>query len=172
MRRAFTLLEVLVTLAILSLVVTSLYTVLVSTMRTRDILDREIEGPRDGLAVLELMGEDLRAAILPADLKGANFVGKDGRSADGRDADQVNFLAAVSSKFPRDPRKLRREEIPVDDESDAEVRSELCEVSYLLKGDPDNPGRMHLYRREDFHVDEDPKAGGTYLRLHSRVRSL
>ncbi len=168
----FTLLEVLVTLSILSLVVTSLYAVLVSTMRTRDILDREIEGPRDALAVLELMSEDLRAAILPADVKGANFVGKDGRSADGRDADQANFLATVSSKFPRDPRRLRREEIPLDAEGDPEVRSELCEISYLLKGDPQSPGRMHLYRREDFHVDEDPKVGGTYLRLHSRVRSL
>jgi len=173
-RRGFTLLELLVTLAILSLVLTALYKTLVSSLEVRRDIEKFTAGPREGVALLEIIGADLRAAILPPISK-APFYARAERNGEGRDADQVTFIASVTSRFAEDPRKLRGEQLAGvaanDDDADApaEVRADLCEISYRLKGDPDHPGRMRLYRREDFHVDRDLRQGGTYLLLHRRV---
>jgi prepilin-type N-terminal cleavage/methylation domain-containing protein len=179
-RRAFTLLELLITLTILGLVLAAVYGALVKTLEVREIIEAETTGPREGLALLELMARDFRGAVLPEPLGSENapFHGKAARNSDGKDADQVVFIASVTSRFAQDARKLRGEEIAglgdedPDDPESREVRADICEVSYLLKDDPDHPGRMHLFRREDFHVDSNPRKGGAYLRLHSRVRGL
>lgn len=170
----FTLLELLVTLAILGLVLTSLYGVLVSTLEVRDHIARLSRGPRDGLALMEVIATDLRAAVLPP-IEKPPFYARAERNGEGRDADQVTFVASVTSRFAEDPRTLRGETLVITD-PDAEdpdapepVRADLCEISYRLKPDPDQPGLMRLYRREDFHVDTDPRMGGTYLLLHRRV---
>lgn len=179
-RRGFTLLEVLVTLSILGLVLAAIYGTLVKTLEVREVIESETAGPREGLALLELMSADFRAAVRPEGLapKNAPFHGKAQRNASGGDADQVVFIASVTSRFAQDARKMRGEEIAglsdddPDDPESREVRADLCEISYLIKDDPDHPGRMHLYRREDFHVDRNARKGGAYLRLHSRVRGL
>jgi prepilin-type N-terminal cleavage/methylation domain-containing protein len=169
----FTLLELLITLSILGLVLTALYGTLVKTLELRDHLANISRGPREGLALLEVITADLRAAVLPP-LEKAPFFARADRNGEGRDADQVTFLASVTSRFAEDPRRLRGENLvqdPDTEELDAPepVRADLCEISYRLKGDPDHPGCMRLYRREDFHVDGNLREGGTYLLLHRRV---
>jgi prepilin-type N-terminal cleavage/methylation domain-containing protein len=186
MRRGFTLLELLITLTILGLVLTAVYGALFKTLDVQQQIAEETAGPREALALIELMAADFRAAVRPEALEAAKageqdrapFHGKAARNADGRDADQVHLIASVTSRFAQDARKLRGEEIAglADDDPDdpeaRQVRADLCEVSYLLKDDPDHPGLMRLYRREDFHVDASPTRGGAILRLHSRVRGL
>lgn len=172
----FTLLEILVTLAILGLVMTALYGTLISTLETRDVIETRTRGPREGLALLEILSTDFRSAILPP-LAKKHFVARAERSGEGRDADQVTFISAVTSRFAEDPRRLRGEELagvdPTERDEDVEpVRADLCEIGYYLKPDERHPGRMKLYRREDFHVDHDPRKGGTYLLLYRRVAGL
>jgi len=179
-RRGFTLLELLITLTILGLVLTAVYGALTKTLEVRQTIEAETAGPREALALLELMSRDFRAAVRPEPLPGDNapFHGKGARNADGRDADQVVFISSVTSRFAQDARRLRGEDIAglaesdPDDPEAREVRADLCEISYLLKDDPEHPGRMFLFRREDFHVDRNARKGGAYLRLHSRVRGF
>ena len=174
MRRGFTLLELLVTISILALVLTALSGTLLSTLDTRNLIAARTRGPRDGLALLEIIAADLRAAVLPPIAK-APFYARADRNGEGRDADQVTFIASVTSRFAEDPRRLRGETLvladPEAEDPDAPepIRADLCEISYRLKADPDEPGLMRLYRRADFHVDSNLREGGTYLLLHRRV---
>jgi hypothetical protein len=50
-----------------------------------------------------------------------------------------------------------------------EVSSDVCETANRLRRNPDLPDVLELWRRQSFHVDEDPLKDGVYELLHDRV---
>lgn len=157
-RRGFTLLEVLVTLAIMSMVMLALYVTLDGTLRARDQLEIESRVARLGPEILDLVEADLRRAwILNID-EDAVFRGE-ARTIDGEAADSLHFLSNVDSTLTR---RI----------GERELSSDVCETGYALRRNPVLPDVLELWRRQSFHVDEDPLRNGdhgVYELLHDRV---
>lgn len=156
--RGFTLLEVLVTLAIMSMVMLALYVTLDGTLRARDQLEIESRVARLGPEILDLVEADLRGAWIIG-LEGDAVFRGEARTVDGEAADTLNLVTNVDSSLSRRV-GLR------------EVSSDVCETGYALRRNPALPDVMELWRRQSFHVDEDPLRNGdhgVYEMLHDRV---
>ena len=93
-RRAFTLLEMLVALAIMGLLATSLYASLHIGFRARRAAERAIGPVRAASLALELVRRDVEAALPPTGILAGTFYGEDGSSG-GRDADTLTWFANV-----------------------------------------------------------------------------
>src|SRR6185436_18872369 len=83
------------------------------------------------------------------------FLGES-RTIDGEPADSLSFLTNVDSSVTRRV-------------GDREVSSDVCETGYRLRRNPDLPDVLELWRRQSFHVDEEPLKDGVYELLHDRV---
>lgn len=154
-RRGFTLIEVVVTLAIMGLIMTTVYAVLFGTLRARRNLEVRVMGSRVGPMLLDRIEEDVRRIFLYDLPKDSVLVGVDGKDY-GRDADRILFVARTPSTAP-----------VVD--GDRAVYADVNEVGYAVTRNPDNPDFMVLWRREDYFVDDEPLAGGRGIPLYDRV---
>lgn len=164
--RGFSVIEVLVALLIVGLIMGAIYGALVGTLRTKQVLEEEMEDAKQSAVLFELLRRDIVAAC-PLRPGTVLFRCRDGRlTSQGRGS--LNFLAARWSRFPEETERRRRDR----EGEDAPPRSALCEVGYFVRPDEDDRERFVLYRREDYYVDEDFEKGGTYLKLSSRVREL
>jgi len=151
----FTLLEVMVALTIMSLIMVSLYTVLHTTLRTRDVLDNEVRAARVGPELLDLIERDLRRVWVPNLADDKILLGED-RSMLGQPADSISFVSMVTSTTTRRG-------------GEHEVPSELCETGYRLRVNPDLPDVLQLWRRQDYHLDDEPLRDGVYSLVSDRV---
>ncbi len=155
MRRGFTLVEVLIALAIMSLVMVALYSSLNATLRARDQIEIESRVARLGPEILDILEADLRRAWILGIQDDRVFLGES-RMIDGDPADSLSLLTQVDSTVTR----------RVDER---EVQSDVCETGYRLRRNPLLPDVLELWRRQSFHVDEDPLKDGVYELLHDRV---
>jgi len=149
-RGGFTLLEVLLTLGILASILAMIYGVLYATLLARKKVDDAAGKQKLVPALFKVLEEDFSTAFLPVP-DGKFFVGQDkfyGSTA----VDRVDFLAARSSFDP-----------------ETQNVSDLTEVGYQLKQNPDHTEWYRLLRREDASLDDDPLAGGTLTQLHDKV---
>lgn len=153
--RGFTLLEVLVALAIMSLVMVALYSSLNASLQARDTLEREARVARVGPDILDLIEADLHRAWVMDIEDDAVFRGES-KSIDGEPADALSFLTTVDSTLTRHI-------------GEREVSSDVCETGYRLRRNDSLPDVRELWRRQSFHVDERPLDDGTYELLHDRV---
>ena len=153
--RGFTLMEVLVALAIMSLVMVALYSVLNASLLARDTLEREARVVRVGPDILDLIEADLRRAWIMDIDEDQVFLGES-KTIDGEPADSLSFLTTVDSTVTRQ----------VDER---EVPSDICETGYRLRRNAALPDVRELWRRQSFHVDEKPLEDGVYELLHDRV---
>ncbi len=158
----FTLVEVLVTLAIMALIMLALQVTLQSTIFTHDEIAIEMASVREGPRILDRIEKDLQA------MHGFNikdnklFRGKSERHLSSR-ADRIDFLTDLSSSHKvRDP-------LAGQDEDAASISSDVTEVGYRLRPRQDGSEYLELYRREDLYVDEEPLDGGDYELLHDKV---
>jgi prepilin-type N-terminal cleavage/methylation domain-containing protein len=154
----FTLVEVLIALAIMSLVMVALYTSLDATLRARDQIEIESRVARLGPEILDIVEADLRRAWVLGILDDQVFRGES-RMIDGEPADSLALLTHVDSTITR--RVDQRE-----------VASDVCETGYRLRRNPLLPDVRELWRRQSFHVDEQPLENdehGVYELLHDRV---
>lgn len=151
----FTLIEVMVALSIMSLIMLGLYQVLNATLRTRDLLSDEVTAARLGPTILDTIEQDLRRAWLLNLADDKVFLGED-RTLQGEPADSLVFVTKRPSSSTR----------RVDDR---EVSSELSEAGYRCRVNPELPDVLELWRRHDFHVDDEPLEDGVYELLHDRV---
>jgi len=152
---AFTLVEVLIALAIMSLVMIALYTTLNVTLKARDQIEIQGRVARLGPQILDLIEADLRRAWLP-DIDGDKVFLGESRTIDGEPADSLSFLTNVDSSVTHRV-------------GEREVSSDVCETGYRLRRNPDLPDVLELWRRQSFHVDEEPLKDGVYELLHDRV---
>jgi hypothetical protein len=133
----------------------ALYTTLDTGLRTRDKLEIEAQVARLGPQILDLVENDLRRAWV-MNIEGDKVFRGESRSVNGEPADSLSFLTTVDSTVTR----------RVDDR---EVSSDVCETGYRLRANPKNPDVMELWRRQSFHVDENPLEDGVYELVHDRV---
>src|SRR5947207_7791534 len=93
-RRGFTLLEVSIVIAMLALMATFIFQILANTIRAKDNVREDLEGPKLETAVLDELIRDLRFVYFrPGQLAAdAGFVGRNRTAPNGRDGDRLDFL--------------------------------------------------------------------------------
>ena len=153
-----TLFEIMVALTIMSLIMVALYQTLDASLHTRDQLELEARAARVGPEILDIIETDLRQLWLQNIDEDLVFFGED-TTVRGEQADSMQFITTVDSTVTQ-----RTEGY--------EVSSDLAEAGYRCRVNTEYEDVMELWRRQSFHVDEEPLKGGTYELLHDRVVSF
>ncbi len=161
---AFTLVELMVAVAIMALVMTALLGTVQGTITARDEAEIEIASVRDGPRILDMVERDLRALHVYNLEKGAVLRGKR-QSPGGLRGDRIDFICTNDAS-----RRLGDGADEV--ESGADVAADLNEVGYALRPSPLSNDFLELWRREDLFVDDEPFDGGTFEKIHDRVTRL
>jgi prepilin-type N-terminal cleavage/methylation domain-containing protein len=157
-RAGFTLVEVLITLLIMSGIMVALTEILTAARTARDTVHNVLETQTAGPAILDLIERDLRG-ILTYDTTRVQQLRVKNRVVMGFDADSIDFVTNSDSMV------LHQLE-------DRFVRADVNEVGYRLRPAPENDQFLEIYRRESFGVDDDPFEGGTFQFLHERVKAF
>ncbi|MDP6386147.1 MAG: hypothetical protein QGI93_08130 [Planctomycetota bacterium] len=151
----FTLVEIVVTVLIMGLMLTGITRLLTTVRTSRDLVHNIQEQQLAGPAILDLVERDLRGIFTTSmPLKSHLRVMDNVRM--GLDADRIDFVATTDS-------------LTWFGESDRQVRSDICEVGYCLRPNPDDSDFLEMYRREGFGVDEDVYEGGSYVLVHDHI---
>jgi prepilin-type N-terminal cleavage/methylation domain-containing protein len=155
-RAAFTLVEVMVVLLIVSAIMLAMTQLLEAARISRDAIHNIQETQLAGPAIMDLIERDLRA-LVTYDRAPDKLIRVRNRVVLGHDADRIDFVTATDSVVP----------VEIDRRW---VRSDVNEVGYVLRASPRDDEFLEFYRREDFFVDEEPFAGGAYTFLHDHVK--
>lgn len=152
-RGAFTLIEVILAVAILALVTTLAYQVLNASLVASDRVNKVLRRVETGPAVLAAVERDFRCVLRDQENAKPTFVGKQGSG--GPEEDQVDFLTTR-------------------DAFDSE-KGKVCdygETGFRMERNADGPdqGFYTLYRRFDPFLDAEPLKGGTLVPVYTRVR--
>ncbi len=136
--RAFTLIEMIISGALMALVLTSAYVCLSAAYSTQRMIDSRSDAAQNGRVALTLIAADLRSTVPVS--KEAEFVGMH-RLLDQDNADNLDF--GTRNYVPRHSRE-----------------PDYCEVSYFVERDPATT-TLTLFRRRDSTPDPEPFSGGT-----------
>ena len=137
-RRAFTLVELLVTSSMLALLGSAGYVVFAAGIRSAQKARRLNAMVAHAEQAVTAMAVDIRAAV---EHDGVRMTSLDSLY-EGRDVDTLDFIAARTRRGEREPGATAR-----------------CEIGYYIDNDPDTEARG-LLRREDGTLDDDPLEGG------------
>lgn len=160
MRRGFTLMEVMIALAIMGMVMATVMQTVDQTRSAVDAIHNVMETENTGPLLLSTIRRDLESiAVYDAAeykvLKGVN------QTQIGAEADRLDLIVRSRGSVPIDlPSRIEPVFAPIN------------EVGYRLRQNPLRPDFLELYRREDPLVDEDPFRDGTFTLLYDRVISL
>lgn len=152
--RGFTLLEVLVSMAILVIIMAALYSAYTTNVEAIQIARQNGEVHQSARIVLDRMTKDLQSALIqvsvPSEKIRLGLVGED-REIDGRRADRLDFTTVAHLSL-----------------TEKGPGSDLCEVGYFIDEDPEAKVLV-LFRRDDPSVDEDFTKGGSQLEMARNV---
>ena len=155
----FTLVEVMITLLIMSMMLVAITEVLTGARRTRDVIFNVTESQLAGPAILDLVEKDLRGMFL-MDRKVLDVLRVQDRAISGMDADRLDFVSSSNSRT-----------LTPNSERTRFLRADVTEVGYCLRANPDFSGEfLEIYRRESFGIDDAPFISGNYTFLHDRIR--
>jgi len=157
-RTGFTLIEIILAIAITGFIMTVVYATLFATIRARDRIEKEGLTAKIGPAILDMIERDVAGAFCWNIHRNDIFFGED-RNISGEPADEFHMVTTTDSTI-------------VELSGDEPVRSDLCEVSYRLRHNASAPELMELFRRQDFHLDEKISEGGNYELIYSRIKSF
>jgi prepilin-type N-terminal cleavage/methylation domain-containing protein len=144
--RAFTLIEIVISSALMALILVAAYLCLNAGMAGRKIVEPRADLFQNARVALALVSADLRGAcLLPGD---SAFLGMK-RMIGEVEADNLDF--ATHNYTPRHTRE-----------------GDFCEVSYYVEQDP-RTGRFGLWRRRNPTLAPDPLAGGSKEEIASDV---
>lgn len=146
----FTLVEVILTLAILGYVVSCIYPCLIYTIEVKDRVESMSALNKVGQAIIRQITHDLEGCYNIQNPQVKDFEG-----IENGEADSINFVTTVES---------------APDENG--VRSDITEVGYRLEPNEQDPDYYVLLRREGFSVSGDPLKGGTLSEVFDRVKSF
>ncbi len=158
MRRGFTLLEVMLAIAILAIVATLIYGAFEQTSRNKRRIDEDLDHYRTVQLALDRMSRELSMAYVSTHVNPSPslqtvrtaFIGED----HGRE-DRIDFTSFSHRRLFRNAHE-----------------SDQNELSYFVTNHPDRPGVRVLARREQNRVDEDPQRGGTAQILIENVEGF
>ncbi len=149
-RKGFTLLEILISMFIFAIVLSTIYTSYTATFRIVDETEYQADIYRMARIALERMQEDLESAYIPEKVAGPEseeptprvfeFVGEDKEIKD-RSADPLRFISRAHLVF-----------------SDQEQPSGTAEIAYYVEEDNEGEGFI-LYRTDTPASKEKPEAG-------------
>jgi general secretion pathway protein J len=145
-QRGMTLLEVLVSLAILAMIGLLIYGAFDSLSRGRKGEEMRADRARQARMALERMVHELSSTFLSMHnpqllalvTRQTAFIGQNSTQFD-----RLDFTAFAHRRLTRDAKE-----------------SDQCEVGYFAAEDPENQGKMDLARREQFPIDIQPTRGG------------
>jgi general secretion pathway protein J len=144
--RGFTLIEVLISIAILAAITSLLFGAFSALKRSKDGLSRVQDRQREGRLAMARITRELQSAYLSAHipLNQALLVQKTiFKSERGSPADRLDFTAFANRRLDRDSHV-----------------SDQCELSYFGSPNPDGSGTTDLVRRVDTELDLEPTKGG------------
>lgn len=157
-RAGFTLIEILLTLLIMSGIMIAMTSILTAARTSRDTIHNIQETQLAGPAILDMIERDLRGLTVFNRTKALQLRVKD-RVVLGFDADSLDFVTTTRS-------------MTWHQEDNRFVRAASNEVGYRLKIAAGGDQFLELYRREQYGVDQDAFEGGNFLLLHDKVRGL
>jgi general secretion pathway protein J len=151
-RTGFTLIEVMVALAIMALIATLAWTTLASAADMRNYLEMKDEANRTARNALNRLTKEISLAFLTDNTAAINtyetiFV--------GRDQDDTDSLWFATKGHRRSYRNARE--------------CDQAEVTVWTDTDPENPNRYVLLHRESERIDEEPEQDGAILPLATGV---
>lgn len=148
-RSGFTLIELVISAAIMTLILASSYLCLSSAVASRKLIEARAEVAQSARVALALMSADLRGAC-PISQKIA-FLGMH-RMLGAVEADNLDF--ATHNYTPRHPQE-----------------GDFCEMSYFLGTDPES-GKFVLWRRRHPTIALEPLSGGNREEIARGLRGL
>jgi prepilin-type N-terminal cleavage/methylation domain-containing protein len=158
-QRGFTLIEVLLAIAITATVMLTVATTFHVMLNARDVIDDLSESTEAGPRILNLIERDLQGLWTWNVHNNAVFRGRD-MDVNGRDADRMDFLTTTDAVgFVLDMQNVPR-------------KPTICEVGYWFKPNARYRDVFEMWRREDPMVDEDLVTEGSYQLVHDRVKSF
>lgn len=146
---AFTLIELVISSALMALILLSGYMCLSSALSSQKMIQARGEVAQSARVALTMMSADLRSACLLS--KEFEFLGMD-RMLDDIEADNLDFGTRNYS-----PRRIGE--------------ADFCEVSYFVGPEPES-GKLSLWRRRDPTLDDEPLAGGSREEIARGVRGV
>lgn len=152
-RRGFTLIEVMVSLAVLVVIGTMAFIATKNAIDLRDWLEKEDEVDRSARVTMAKLTRELRLAFLTENVTAVNtyktvFIGQD-----GDDADTVWFATMAHHPSYRES-----------------AESDQAEVTVWTQDDPDHDGALMLLHRESPRIDQTPDEQGQVLPLATNVK--
>ena len=159
LQRGFTLMEVLLAVAITAVVMTTVTMTFRLTLEARDVVDNLAESTEAGPRIMNLIERDLRGLWTQnirnnAVLRGRNM------DVGSFEADRIDMLTTTDSVGT----VLNSQNQP--------RRSPVNEVGYWLKQNPRYRDLMELWRREDPLVDDELITQGSFQMVHDRLKSF
>lgn len=158
-QRGFTLLEVLLAVAITAAVMVTVSTTFLATMQARETVASLRESTEAGPRILTLLERDLRGLWHHNIHDNRVLVGQNLDIA-GFDSDRIDLVTTTDSVGV------------LIDTYDLPQKPSISEVGYWLRENRAIPGLMELWRREDPMVDDDLLTGGTFQLVHDRLKSF
>ncbi len=158
--KGFTLLEVLVSVAIMAIVMAAIYGAYTSNLETIQAARQSGLVNQTARVIFDRMSKDIESAFLTEpgasdseDGPRTGLLGED-QEIDGRPADRLNFTSLSH--------------VPV---GKSGLRADLCEIGYHLEEDAEEEGLI-IFRRDRAVLDQDISAGGQPLELSRGVGGL
>ena len=150
-----TLMEIMVSMAVLSMIGAMSWTALGQTFMARDALERQDAVHQQARVALERMSRELSLAYISGNISVPNsyrtvFVGKDEEPADS-----LWFAAISHHRIYRDSRE-----------------ADQTELTYWVEPDPNDRDSYVLLHREAPRIDHEPDKDGTILPLAYGVKRL
>jgi general secretion pathway protein J len=148
----FTLLEVVISVAILVVILTIVYNTFNSSIKAFTAMENQGDAYAQARIVLNRMSEEIGSIYFSGD-KRTGLLGED-RDEDDLPFDSLHFTSLSHIRWAKDSKE-----------------SELCEIGYYLEKDNET-GESFLFRREDWNVDGTLEEGGRPLELAEGVDGL
>ena len=146
MKRGFTIIEIILAIAILAIVGTLIYGGFAQTTLNKSRIENDIDHYRTAHMALERMAREVSMAFISThvnpslDLRTVNtvFIGTDNGTED-----RLDFTSFSHQRLYRDSKE-----------------SDQNEISYFVTEDPDDPNSRVLARRMQNRIDAEPNRGG------------
>ena len=161
----FTLIELMLTVAILAGMMAIIYGVLQSTIAAADKVEEINASSEIGPTIMSIIRRDLEEAIL-IDPEKEYFWGRN--FSLGGDADRLDFVTTVTS-YGLEEKPEGAVYISVDKK---EKFYTVNEAGYQARPNDKEAGLFILYRREQLFYDDRPLEGGKLTELYDRVKSF
>lgn len=150
--RGFTLIEMMVAVALMAMVLSMVGGILLSVINTREKVQDSLDSDKAGYGLLATIRRDLTGVYAYA-LGGPAFRGSNDEES-GRPADRLDFVTTAD----------------VSESSDG-IKPKLVEVGYRIQKESEGE-RLILYRRASGYEGDPLKGGGAYTGLYIGVHSL